>query len=296
MITCAQCKKGMNVTPGKPGQTDQVTCPNCKTVMKVKWRGAADAPPVSKPGGGGHPSGGGKILVAVDGEATQDIMKEILSQAGFEVLVAGNGKEALTLLEKERPVAAYLDVALPQVLGFEVCEMVKKSSTLKDVKVILVSAIYDKLRYTRPPTSLYGADDFIERHQIETLLLPRLKKIFQVSEPAVAPPPFAVKPLEKQAAPAVTLSPPDISPADQTLHEEAKRFARIIVSDIALYNQKAIEEGLEKGNIDELLKDDLYEAEKIYQQRVSKEIREKSNYLKEALKELIDRRKSMLKK
>jgi DNA-binding response OmpR family regulator len=278
-----------------------------------------------------------KILVAVDGEATQDIMKEILAEAGYEVFLAGTGKEALSILDREHPHAAFLDVALPQVLGFEICEIIKKSSHLKSTGVVLVSSIYDKARYKREPQSLYGADDYIERHHIHDQMVVKLRKILGEVSPEIAPsggavnatsapaaevlsapvslpPPqepveFSLEPVaqpvlqpettaETAAAP-VPLSPPQkepgIPPEEAVRHEEAKRFARLIVSDIALYNQKTIEEGIENGNVEELLKEDMAEAEKLYQGRVSKEIREKTNYLRDALQDFVDRKKQMIK-
>lgn len=293
MITCVKCKKGFPAPTGKAGETSSVTCPECGAVMKIRWKESGAAPPGA---------GKVKVLVAVDGEASQEFMDELLTQAGYEVLVVGNGREALLILEKERPQAAYLDVALPQVLGFEVCEMVKKSPLLKDIKVILVSSIYDKFRYKRPPSSLYGADDYIERHEIQEEMVARLKKVLNPPPVENTPKqslamPAMVAPAPAAPAPAMAAPEPAAIPSgEQTLHDEAKKFARIIVADIALYNQKAIEEGLENGNIEELLKDDMMEAERIYKQRVSKEIREKSDYLKDALRELINRRKSLLKK
>jgi CheY-like chemotaxis protein len=278
-----------------------------------------------------------KILVAVDGEATQDIMKEILAGAGYEVFLAGTGKEALSILDREHPHAAFLDVALPQVLGFEICEIIKKSSHLKNTGVVLVSSIYDKARYKRAPQSLYGADDYIERHHIHDQMVVKLKKILGEPSPEVEPskeavnvipapapevlsapvsqPPlqeaveFSLEPTAEpvlqqlkpmaEAAPALLSPPkkePGISPEEAVRHEEAKRFARLVVSDIALYNQKAIEEGIENGNVEELLKDDMAEAEKLYQGRVPKEIREKTNYLKEALQDFVERKKQMMKR
>lgn len=293
MITCVKCKKGFPAPTGKAGETSSVICPECGAVMKIRWKESGAAPPGA---------GKVKVLVAVDGEASQEFMDELLTQAGYEVLVVGNGREALLILEKERPQAAYLDVALPQVLGFEVCEMVKKSPLLRDIKVILVSSIYDKFRYKRPPSSLYGADDYIERHEIQEEMVARLKKVLNPAPVENTPKqslamPAMVAPAPAAPAPAMAAPAPAAIPSgEQTLHDEAKKFARIIVADIALYNQKAIEEGLENGNIEELLKDDMMEAERIYKQRVSKEIREKSDYLKDALRELIDRRKSLLKK
>jgi CheY-like chemotaxis protein len=296
------------------------------------------------------------------------------------VFLASNGQEALSILEKEHPEIAYLDVALPQVLGFEVCEIIKKSPRLKETKVVLVSSIYDKTRYKRAPSSLYGADDYIERHHINDGLIPKLRKMLnmgelsapkapdqpsassveimdreslsprngvreaepskniQVSAPPLPLPVPVAEPAQPEAPPAVhqalveqvlpeeaalveehsSLSAlplveiatelevseagtppqeivPALSPEETAKSDEAKRFARLIISDIALYNQKVIEEGIENGNVEELLKDEMAEAEKLFRERVSKEVREKTPYLQDALRDLVDRKRKMMK-
>jgi CheY-like chemotaxis protein len=362
----------------------EVTCPNCHSKMNIKWEMVVEAAPednlnVVAPGISAAGVEKLKVLVAVDGEATQDVMKEVLTGAGYEVFIASTGKEALSILEKEHPKLAYLDVALPQVLGFEVCEIIKKSQRLKSTKVILVSAIYDKTRYKRAPSSLYGADDYIERHHIQDGLLAKLSKLLYPAATAPLSPetpplgstvevmdketlsprhgvreaestqppalPIEVPPIQQEvqiAAPVVSeptpeievkpeaelppelpkddlesqlgdqeigsdleitevplvppVAVPELTPEEKVKHEEAKRFARLIISDIALYNQKTIEEGIENGNVEELLKDDLAEAEKLFRERVSKEIREKTHYLQEALQDLVDRKIKMIKK
>jgi len=373
-----------------------MVCPYCHSRIKVKWKMemelAADEPAENKASGivESRKPKGIKILVAVDGEATQDVMKEVLVGVGYEVLLASNGQEALSILEKEHPIVAYLDVALPQVLGFEVCEIIKKSQRLKSTKVILVSAIYDKTRYKRAPTSLYGADDYIERHHIQDGLLEKLDKLMNSKEktseslaessiagtelqsgdsnssgfgfesnnrdsqpetlavvrPDAEPhetktPSEILEPTENASSELIIEAPvdvpttpgqgvlmdtsveeqanllltseiepelevkelqfpthnatPEISPEEKLKHEEAKRFARLIISDIALYNQKEIEAGIENGNVEEILKDEMAEAEKLFRDRVSKEIRENTNYLQEALRDLVDRKSKLMK-
>lgn len=384
MITCIKCKAQYEAPEEMSGKTDELTCPSCHSRFKVKWKMEMEltleepvtekAPEPVKTDQTNRP--GVKILVAIDGEATLDIMKEVLTEAGHEVFLASTGKDALSVLEKEHPQVAYLDVALPQVLGFEICEIIKKSSQFKETIVILVSAIYDKTRYKRAPSSLYGADDYIERHHIQDSLITKLNKLLNpedpepsqsplvrpagstvevmdreslsprhrvqevisksepsteiILEPVIEPPKEAVEPRLQEVPPAVlepinelpeeefvasTLHPPEIgseleipeipqplqegapvfSPEESAKHEEAKRFARLIISDIALYNQKTIEEGIENGNIEELLKDELVEGEKLYQERVPREIRENTHYLLDSLRDLVERKMKIMK-
>lgn len=79
-----------------------------------------------------------------------------------------------------------------------------------------------------------------------------------------------------------------------TEHEKAKRLARIVVSDIALYNQDLVKEGIQKGNFYELLKRDIEEAYKLFKERVPAEVRDSHDYLKEAFEQLIASKRSEL--
>ncbi len=331
MTTCVKCKAFIDLPANVKNTTDEVTCPKCLARFKIKWKMELEFVPEIESAPVQEKTSSKKVLVAVDGEATQEVMREVLAREGFEVFLAGTGKEALSILEKERPEAAYLDVALPQVLGFEICEIIKESSQLKGTKVILVSSIYDKTRYKREPKSLYGADDYIERHHIQDLLIPKLKQLFQTENTTVAPevpsgpqvfgkdetdhlpvageaqpeeewPPAAViEPVQEEemslleGANEFLLEAPPPSSGDKVQHEDAKRFARIIISDIALYNQTAIEEGIENGNVEEMLKNEIHEAEKLYQERVPMEIRKGTSYLHEALRDLVERKKKFMK-
>jgi hypothetical protein len=72
---------------------------------------------------------------------------------------------------------------------------------------------------------------------------------------------------------------------------KARRLARIIVSDIILYNQARVEDGVRNGTFYKLLNDDIVEGTALYQRRVSEEIRSCTSYLEEAFEELIAKKK-----
>ena len=89
---------------------------------------------------------------------------------------------------------------------------------------------------------------------------------------------------EEYIPPAAAQAQPVADPAEI---EKAKRFARIIVSDIALYNQEAVAEGIRSGTFYELLKDDITEGRSVYDQRVPESIRRTGDYLQEAFDDFI---------
>ena len=80
---------------------------------------------------------------------------------------------------------------------------------------------------------------------------------------------------------------PKVEAADPAAVEKARRFARIIVSDIALYNQEAVIEGLKNGTFFELLKGDIEEGRDIYNNRVPELIRGQKDYYQEAFDNFI---------
>lgn len=87
-----------------------------------------------------------------------------------------------------------------------------------------------------------------------------------------------------------TRQQPSVSP----MHEKAKRLARLIVSDIVLYNQSAVEEGIRNGNFFEVMSHDIQEARNLYASRVPEEISRETSYLDDAFNDLIDRKKREL--
>ncbi len=281
-----------------------------------------------------------KVLVAIDGEGTKEMIKELLSGASFKVVEANSGKEILPLLNRQRPAIALIDVGLPDGLGSEFCNMIKKDDRLKETIVILMASIYEKNnKYRRQPSSLFGADDYIERHHIEKDLLVRIRKhldrkqngdspaasprtaetskdpsLRETSMPSLeetartrSPEIESIPPaidqgktldVEQSTRPALEKSvpPPAVEPGSEKApepkeHEDAKRLARIIVSDIVLYNKKKVEEGIRSGRFYELLKEEIEEGRKHYDSRVAPEVQKVRDFYKEAFEDFIRKKK-----
>ncbi len=69
--------------------------------------------------------------------------------------------------------------------------------------------------------------------------------------------------------------------------DEARRLARTILSDIVLYNQAKVKEGIEKDSLFEVLTDELAEGKKYYENMVDEEIRNATNYFNEAVVDVL---------
>ena len=84
-----------------------------------------------------------------------------------------------------------------------------------------------------------------------------------------------------------TVAPPrrrrPVSPEDQKAHEDAKRFARLVVSEIKLYNEAKVNEGRRNKDVYERLKEDIERGRQMYAERVTPRVRDSSNYFHDEL-------------
>jgi hypothetical protein len=69
--------------------------------------------------------------------------------------------------------------------------------------------------------------------------------------------------------------------------DEARRLARTILSDILMYNQAKVKEGIEKDSLFDVLTEELAEGKKYYESMVDEEIRSSTNYFNEAVVDVL---------
>ncbi len=84
-----------------------------------------------------------KILIADDEPGMRDLLEqtlEDLEEKGVKLFTADNGKEALGFIKTEKPELVFLDVMMPEMSGFEVCNIVKNVLGMKDVYIIILTA------------------------------------------------------------------------------------------------------------------------------------------------------------
>lgn len=102
--------------------------------------------------------------------------------------------------------------------------------------------------------------------------------MFRGAGSAARPAAPAPAPAPRAAAPA-----PAVSPEEQKAHEDAKRFARLVVSEIKLYNEQKVLDGRRQKNIYEALKDDIERGRQMYSDRVPAQVRDATNYFYDEL-------------
>jgi two-component system cell cycle response regulator DivK len=80
------------------------------------------------------------ILVVEDQEDNRRILRDLLGNAGFELIEAESGEDALSAVMKQRPDLILMDIQLPQMDGYEATRRIKSNSEMKEVPVIAVTS------------------------------------------------------------------------------------------------------------------------------------------------------------
>jgi len=81
-----------------------------------------------------------KILIAEDEADIRELVAFMLRFAGYEVLAASNGEEAVQAASREVPDLILMDVRMPRMTGYDACRVMKANPELRDVPVVFLSA------------------------------------------------------------------------------------------------------------------------------------------------------------
>ena len=122
-----------------------------------------------------------RILVVDDDLAVLKFVRANLQAAGYEVLTALDGTEALQVIEKELPDLIILDIMMPGIDGFEVCRQIREWS---QVPIIMLSALADE--EDKVKCLDLGADDYLTKPFGVQELMARVRAVFRRTEAASA--------------------------------------------------------------------------------------------------------------
>ncbi|MCB0164049.1 MAG: response regulator [Anaerolineae bacterium] len=101
------------------------------------------------------------ILIVDDQYSGREVLRGLLTGQGYQLVFAASGEEALRIARQSIPDVILLDVMMPGMDGFEVCERVRTDPKLAQVPILLVTALDD--RDSRLRGIQAGADDFISK-------------------------------------------------------------------------------------------------------------------------------------
>ncbi|MCA1965629.1 MAG: response regulator transcription factor [Flavobacterium sp.] len=102
-----------------------------------------------------------KILLVDDEQDILEIVGYNLSQEGYQIVTASNGKEAIAKAKKEHPQLIIMDVMMPEMDGMEACENIRKIPELQDTIITFLTARSED--YSQVAGFDAGADDYIAK-------------------------------------------------------------------------------------------------------------------------------------
>jgi CheY-like chemotaxis protein len=120
----------------------------------------------------------GRILIADDNEQNRELLEAYLSDEGHEILMSADGQQTIDVARKEIPDLILLDIMMPKLSGYEVCQKLKTDATTRRIPVLVVTALKEMGDIQKAVDA--GADDFLTKpvHRLE--LKTRVRSLLRV--------------------------------------------------------------------------------------------------------------------
>ena len=119
-----------------------------------------------------------KVLVVDDVAKNVKLLADLLGVKGYRAITAASGAEALALIEAERPDLVLLDVMMPGMSGYEVCQAIRANPAHAMMPVVLVTALDPAQERAKGLES--GADDFLSKPVNQAELLARVRSLLRI--------------------------------------------------------------------------------------------------------------------
>jgi CheY-like chemotaxis protein len=183
-----------------------------------------------------------RVVIGHEVPAAARSIASVLRAGGYSPVCVRAGEQVLAACDPAMPsipVAVVLDVAIPGVLAFEVIEQLRAHPSTKAVPIILLASVFERTRYKRKPTNLYGADAYLELHHVPDKLSVVLEELAAHKAPS---PDRQQAPVERARAAGLRARP------DADDKDAAAALARRLLSDVALYHGDELADGVRRGN------------------------------------------------
>jgi putative two-component system response regulator len=118
------------------------------------------------------------VLIVDDILSNLELIEAVIKGEGYRVLKATNAREAISIYEQEQPDIAVLDIMMPEIDGFQLCQILKDMAGKRYFPIILLTALNDK--ESRIKGIECGADDFISKPFEPRAFLAKLKSLLRI--------------------------------------------------------------------------------------------------------------------
>ena len=119
-----------------------------------------------------------RILIADDNEANVELLEAYLAELDCVTAVAVDGRDTLAQVAAFKPHLILLDVMMPKLSGFEVCEQLKSAAATKHIMILMVTALNELGDIERAVRA--GTDDFLSKPVNKIELLKRVDNMLKL--------------------------------------------------------------------------------------------------------------------
>jgi len=120
------------------------------------------------------------VLLVEDDPDIQSMVADHLLEAGFDVCLAQDGEIAMQVIRERLPGVVCLDLNLPRISGYDVCEQIRADLTLKDVSILITSA--RNSLDVRVFSLEAGADAYLTKPYAMKQLTDEIERLFELRE------------------------------------------------------------------------------------------------------------------
>jgi len=113
-----------------------------------------------------------RILIVDDVEANRFVLRDIISEMGYQPILTENGIQALKMVQHLKPQLIVLDIAMPEMDGYEVCEKLKENPDTREIPIIFISAFDDPADIVQG--FALGGEDYITKPFIPEVVKARV--------------------------------------------------------------------------------------------------------------------------
>jgi len=121
-----------------------------------------------------------KILIVDDEPNIVVPLQFLMEQKGYEVRIAENGEQAMEAISSFSPDLVLLDIMLPGISGFEVCQTIRENRSLGNIKIVLVTALGRDIDMAKGMA--LGADAYITKPFSNTEIVERVRELLKAEE------------------------------------------------------------------------------------------------------------------
>lgn len=121
-----------------------------------------------------------KVLIVDDEPSIIVALQFLMEQNGYETAIAFSGVEAMELIASIRPDLILLDIMLPVIDGFEVCQRVRENLEWRDIRIVMLTALGNEANIAKGLA--LGADAYITKPFSNTEVVAKVKELLESGE------------------------------------------------------------------------------------------------------------------